>query len=54
VVSVSQEIDELEKSFFSLFKGIKKKYDEVYSSANSFNSHKGNVQDGVSKIVDLL
>src|SRR5215216_2270590 len=54
VVSVSQEIDELEKSFFSLFKSIKKKYDAVYSSANSTNTYKGNIQDDVSKIVNLL
>ena len=54
VVSVSQEIDELEKAFFSLFKSIKKKYDAVYSSANSTNTYKGNIQDDVSKIVDLL
>ena len=54
VVSVSQEIDELEKSFFSLFKSIKKKYDAVYSSANSTNTYKGNIQDDVSKIIDLL
>jgi len=54
LVSVSQEIDELEKAFFTLFKSIKKKYDAVYSSANSTNTYKGNIQDDVSKIVNLL
>ena len=53
-MSVSKEIDELEKSFFPFFKSIKKKYDAHIVLLIPPNSRNDNVQDDVSKIIDLL